>query len=98
MVSLVNPGDTVALPSTVPAILVPRLGDLAVGEGGLNGREGARQQQLYLVTSGCNEGDGEAAVKLCRPRLVYLRMKRIEVEIYLHLHLQALVDPNRLFS
>ena len=64
MVSLVNPGDTVALPSTVPAILVPRLGDLAVGEGGLDGGERPGEQQLYLVTSSGYEGNGKAAVEL----------------------------------
>ena len=60
---------------------------------------GSGDDQLDLVPrGGGDEGHSEAAVKLCRPRLVYLRMKRIEVEINLHLHLQALVDPNRLFS
>ena len=43
---------------------------------------GSGDDQLDLVPrGGGDEGHSEAAVKLCRPRLVYLRMKRIKVEI-----------------
>ena len=65
MVSLVDPGNTIAVsPDTVSAVLVPGH-SLAVSEGGFDGGEGAGEQQLDLVTGSCYERDSKTAVKLC---------------------------------